>query len=106
MNGNNLVIGDLGHAKELNYGSGYSSYSNNTFGTCNYIAPEANNPLRRSIKLDIWSFGCIVYEFFNLEKLFNNRDQDKLRDSIRNFKIESLNREKINSPKYFEILEK
>ncbi len=106
MNGNNLVIGDLGHAKELNYGSSYLSSSNATFGTSNYLAPEANNRLKRSIKLDIWSFGCIVYELFNLEKLFKNRDHDELRDSIRNFKIESLNREKINSEKYLKILEK
>jgi len=52
------------------------------------LAPEAHD-LRRSNKIDIWSFGCIVYELFNLEKLFNNRNPDKLRDSIRNFKADA-----------------
>jgi serine/threonine protein kinase len=64
--GRQLVIGDLGHAKDLN-GNAKSSRSNQTFGTNNYLAPEAYD-LRRSNKIDIWSFGCIVYELFNMEK--------------------------------------
>jgi serine/threonine protein kinase len=82
-----LVIGDLGHAKDLE-GHLSSSRSNQTFGTANYLAPEAYE-LRRSNKIDIWSFGCIVYELFNLEKLFNNRYPDRLRNSILNFQVET-----------------
>ncbi len=81
-----MVIGDLGHAKDLE-GNSRSSRSNQTFGTNNYLAPEAHD-LRRSNKIDIWSFGCIVYELFNLEKLFNNRSPDRLRTSILNFQVE------------------
>ncbi len=106
MNGNNLVIGDLSHANEVCFDSDDSEYSNTRFGTNNYLAPEAYDSSKKSTKLDIWSFGCIVYELFNLEKLINNRDHDELRDSIRNFKIESLNTEKISSPKYVKIFEK
>ncbi len=87
MSRRQLVIGDLGHVKDLSVNS-KSSRSNQTFGTNNYLAPEAHD-LKRSNKIDIWSFGCIVYELFNLEKLFNNRHPDKLRDSIRNFRTEA-----------------
>ncbi len=81
------MIGDLGHAKDSEANSN-SSKSSQTFGTNNYLAPEAYDRLRRSNKIDIWSFGCIVYELFNLEKLFNNRSPDDLRDSIRKFQVE------------------
>ena len=81
-----MVIGDLGHVKDME-GNSSSSRSIQAFGTNNYLAPEAYE-LRRSNKIDIWSFGCIVYELFNLEKLFNNRSPDRLRDSIRNFQVE------------------
>jgi serine/threonine protein kinase len=84
-----LVIGDLGHVKDLS-GNAKSSRSNQTFGTNNYLAPEAYD-LRRSNKIDIWSFGCIVYELFNLDKLFNIRSPDKLRISIINFRVEEAN---------------
>ena len=82
-----MVIGDLGHVKDLEVISN-SKISNRTFGTANYLAPEAHD-LRRSNKIDIWSFGCIVYELFNLEKLFNNRNPDKLRNSILDFKADA-----------------
>ena len=87
MSRRQLVIGDLGHVKDLEVISS-SKISNRTFGTANYLAPEAYEP-RRSNKIDIWSFGCIVYELFNLEKLFNNRHPDRLRDSIRTFQVET-----------------
>ena len=108
MHGKSLVIGDLGHVKELESGNASnSSRSNQTFGTNNYLAPEAYDRLKRTFKIDIWSFGCIVYEFFILEKLFNNRNPDKLRNSILNFKIENqLNIEKIKAPLYVRLLKK
>ncbi len=83
-----LVIGDLGHVKDLEGGDSSSIRSNQTFGTNNYLAPEAYD-LRRSNKIDIWSFGCIVYELFHLEKLFNNRHPDRLRNSILNFQADA-----------------
>jgi serine/threonine protein kinase len=84
-----LVIGDLGHLTDLGGGGAKSSGSNQTHsGTNNYLAPEAYE-LRRSNKIDIWSFGWIVYELFHLDKLFSNRLPDRLRDSIRNFRVET-----------------
>ncbi len=102
--GRQLVIGDLGNVKDLS-GNAKSSRSNQTFGTANYLAPEAYD-LNRSYEIDIWSFGCIVYELFNLEKLFNIRHHDRLRDSIRRFQVEThLNPEKIK-PLYVKVVKK
>ncbi len=46
-----LVIGDLGHAKELELYNLNQSDSKRTFGINNYLAPEANDIHKRSIKL-------------------------------------------------------
>ena len=99
-----LVIGDLGHVKDLG-GNSKSSRSNQTFGTNNYLAPEAHD-LRRSNKIDIWSFGCIVYELFNLEKLFNIRNPDKLRFSIINFRVETHFEAGKIKPSYIGVVKK
>jgi hypothetical protein len=47
------VIGDLGHTKALNNNSSNNSI-NRTFGTNNYLAPEAFEPQKKSEKMDIW----------------------------------------------------
>ena len=105
MSRRQLVIGDLGHVKDLE-GSSNSSRSNQAFGTNNYLAPEAYDRWRRSNKIDIWSFGCIVYELFNLEKLFNIRDIENLRRTIRKFQVETnLKIDKIR-PLYVTVVKK
>ena len=108
MNGRNLVIGDLGHVKVLESSPNSKSFSTRSFGTDSYLAPEAYDRSKRSSKLDIWSCGCIVFEFFDLDKLFNNRNLDELRESIKSFDIEKQNIEKINTkaPLYAKILKK
>ena len=50
------MIGDLGHAKYLENNSMSQTNSNRTYGTNNYLAPEANSPLRETNKIDIWFF--------------------------------------------------
>ena len=99
-----MVIGDLGHVKDLEGGSS-SSRSNQAFGTNNYLAPEAHD-LRRSNKIDIWSFGCIVYELFHLEKLFNSRHPDKLRDNIRKFQVDTQLKTDKMKPSYVRVVRK
>jgi serine/threonine protein kinase len=99
-----LVIGDLGHVKDVG-GSSISSRSNQAFGTNNYLAPEAHD-LRRSNKIDIWSFGCIVYELFYLEKLFNNRHPDRLRDSILKFQVDIHLKTDKMKPSYVRVVKK
>lgn len=51
MHSRSLVIGDLGHAKSLDNNA---SNSNKSFGTNSYLAPEAYNPTKRTVQLDIW----------------------------------------------------
>ena len=51
-----LVIGDLGHSKQLVGGNvSKSSNSNRTFGTNSYLAPEVY-ALKSTNKIDIWYF--------------------------------------------------
>ena len=103
-----MVIGDLGHVKvfDSNSSNSNSTSSNQVFGTSNYLAPEAYDRRKRSNKIDIWSFGCIVYELFNLEKLFYIRNSDKLRSSIHKFQVETdLNISKIK-PLYLRVVKK
>jgi serine/threonine protein kinase len=54
LHGKLLVIGDLGHAKALDSIQSNASNSKRTFGTNNYLAPEANNAPKRTVKMDIW----------------------------------------------------
>ena len=102
--GRQLVIGYLGHFKDLGRNA-KSSRSNQTFGTANYLAPEAHD-LRRSNKTDIWSFGCIAYELFNLGMLFNIRNPDKLRTSILNFRVETHFEAGKIKPSYIGVVKK
>lgn len=98
------MIGDIGYAKELQETASKQNNSNIIFGTNNYLAPEANNASKRTEKLDIWSYGCIIYELFKLEKLFYYRNPDKLRLSITQFNVnKNLDTDKIE-PKYVDIL--
>ena len=101
-----MVIGDLGHVKDFdnpNSGHSHSVTSNRAFGTNNYLAPEAHD-LKRTNKIDIWSFGCIVYELFNLEKLFSNKDY--LRGNIRNFQVETDLKPGKMRPLYIRVVKK
>lgn len=52
------------------------------------------------------SLGCIIYELFKLEKLFNDFNPDKLKESIKQFNVETqLNTEKIDEyPLYARLL--
>ena len=53
------------------------------------------------------SFGCIVYELFNLEKLFYHRNLQKLTDSIRNFDVQTkLKTNNIDSSLFVRVLKK
>jgi serine/threonine protein kinase len=109
-----LVIGDLGHdiknvggtcSRRPRPSISRSIQYHQACGTNNYLAPEARE-LRRSNKIDIWSFGCIVYELFNLEKLFFIRNPFKLCTSIVNFQVETdLNPGKIK-PLYVRVVKK
>ena len=91
-----LVLGDLGHAKNIaiQQNQSYKSMSKaGLFGTICYNPPEVIledfNP-KNQTKCDIWSFGCTLYEIKKLKKLFDQRSYYEISEKIRNFDIKQL----------------
>ncbi len=60
LHGRDLVIGDLGHAKALEKSSPNENSSIRSFGTSNYLAPEANDSIKTE-KIDIWFVLQLIY---------------------------------------------
>jgi serine/threonine protein kinase len=56
INGPNLVIGDLGHAKQFEESVSNAVSASTPFGTLPYNAPEyfVTDPIKYSSKTDIW----------------------------------------------------
>ena len=54
------MIGDLGHAKALEKSSPNENSSIRSFGTSNYLAPEANDS-KKTEKIDIWFVLQLIY---------------------------------------------
>ena len=59
-----MVIGDLGNAKALDNNA---TNSNKSYGTNCYLAPEAYDPIKRTVQLDIWywalTFSVIIKSY-------------------------------------------
>lgn len=94
INGENLVIGDLGHAKKLETSASQITAST-TFGTKAYSSPETiiktNDYNRRVIytnKIDIWCFGCVLSEMIKLERLFNQASEMELLNKISDYNVD------------------
>ena len=49
-------------------------------GSLNYIAPEILDDDDYTEKIDIWSFGCVLYEMIELEMLFHSSSIQVLND--------------------------
>ncbi|RNA25340.1 serine threonine kinase [Brachionus plicatilis] len=96
LSGRKLVLGDLGHAKRLAQISKTSRNFN--FGTDNYIAPEIlDSSGIYTQKVDIWSYGCVLYEMIKLEKLFDGKNQRDTEKKIEKFNNNDLVSRLINS---------
>ena len=61
------------------------------------MAPKLLNGQKYDNKVDIWDFGCIIYELFTLEQYFGFSDNN-LMATIN--KIDSGDHGKINLKKY------
>ncbi len=85
INGLNLVIGDLGHAKhfKISVSNRVSKFSA-AYGTDAYNAPESDDQ-DYSSKIDIWSFGCVLFEMIKLRRLFDQKTKRDLNNRIYNF---------------------
>lgn len=58
---NHIKICDFGFAKKL---SASTNFLQSMKGTPLYLAPEIVKEIKYTEKVDIWSFGCIIYELF------------------------------------------
>ena len=88
----NVKIGDFGISKQLSYNKAYT-ITKNKGGSLFYIAPEILDDGIYNEKSDIWSFGCIVYELFNLRNYFLDKQKNdikKLRNELYNFNWQKL----------------
>ena len=92
INGENLVIGDLGHAKKIE--TSVSQLTASTlFGSKPYFPPELiNNLINTSVnytyKIDIWCFGCVLFEMIKLERLFNQTNEKELLNKILDYNVD------------------
>ncbi|EGR31851.1 never in mitosis gene A-related kinase, putative [Ichthyophthirius multifiliis] len=67
-----LKIGDLGLGREFSSET-IEAYSK--VGTPLYMSPELLNGEGYDMKSDIWSLGCIIYEFCELKSPFRNENE-------------------------------
>ena len=68
LKNNKIKIGDFGISKQLDKNKKYASTQAGTF---EYNPPEFFKK-KYTNKIDIWSFGCIIYELLTLNYCFEN----------------------------------
>ena len=103
LNGSDLVIGDFGKAKLFNDENTQKPFSK-CFGILPYNAPEVLREQSYSNAVDIWSFGCVLYEMIKLERLFNQNTE--LINSISSFEISTFLSNTDIEPIFVTILKK
>lgn len=64
-----IKIGDFGISRQLTS----TKYTYSVIGTNFYMAPEIINAVQYNTKVDIWSFGCIIYELLTLKVCFEGK---------------------------------
>ena len=89
-----IKIGDFGISKKLNENNRYAKTS---IGTNNYMAPEVIKGEKYNNKVDIWSFGCIIYELFTLNVCFESKSLFGFVDKIVNKPHGKINTKMYNS---------
>lgn len=72
---NKIKIGDFGISKQLTTNKDYAS---TRIGTLNYMALKLFGGKKYNIKVDIWAFGCIIYELFTLYFCFEDENKNTL----------------------------
>ena len=73
---NKIKIGDFGVSKRLGENT---NYAKTLTGKYQYLAPEIMKGNKYNNKVDIYSFGCIIYELFTLnqyylDKIIDNKE--------------------------------
>ena len=76
---NRIKIGDFGISKQLDFNNKYAKTS---IGTNNYMAPEVVKGEKYNKKVDLWAFGCIIYELLTLKVCFRSKSLYGFVDNI------------------------
>ena len=71
---NNIKIGDFGISKIL---SNNTKYTKSQTGKYHYFAPEMELGKKYNNKVDIYSFGCIIYELFFCNEYYLDKLEGK-----------------------------
>ena len=83
---NSVKLGDFGLSKVMQSHDFASTY----VGTPFYMSPEICAAERYTLKSDVWSLGCIIYELCSREPPFNAKSHFQLVQKIKEGKISSL----------------
>ncbi|MBN1922179.1 MAG: SUMF1/EgtB/PvdO family nonheme iron enzyme [Anaerolineae bacterium] len=67
------VLTDFGFAKLVGESSMSLSLSGGVMGTPAYVAPEIWDGLDPTVQSDVYALGCVVYELFTGERLFEGK---------------------------------
>ena len=76
-----IKIGDFGISKKLDT---LKQYLNTNAGTIYYMAPEIISNQNYNYKVDIWALGCIIYELLTLKVCFEDKNEEILKEKIKN----------------------
>ncbi|KAI1170229.1 kinase-like domain-containing protein [Nemania sp. FL0916] len=85
---NSVKLGDFGLSKMIQSHDFASTY----VGTPFYMSPEICAAERYTLKSDIWSLGCVIYELCTREPPFNAKTHFQLVQKIKEGKIATLPR--------------
>ncbi|TVY86000.1 G2-specific protein kinase, partial [Lachnellula willkommii] len=83
---NSVKLGDFGLSKIMQSHDFASTY----VGTPFYMSPEICAAERYTLKSDIWSLGCIIYELCSREPPFNAKSHFQLVQKIKEGKVAPL----------------
>ena len=91
-----ICIGDFGIAKNINQGQ-TQTMGTSIIGTPLYMSPESyNNPKFNKFPSDIWSMGCCLYEFCNLNHAFGGDSWNAVFNKVREGKRAPINKKYSN----------
>ncbi|KAI0143831.1 kinase-like protein [Xylariaceae sp. FL1272] len=85
---NSVKLGDFGLSKMIQSHDFASTY----VGTPFYMSPEICAAERYTLKSDIWSLGCVIYELCSREPPFNAKSHYQLVQKIKEGKVTTLPR--------------
>lgn len=95
-----LKIGDFGISKVF---TDYNKFAVTQIGSPLYMSPEVLGNCKYCYKTDIWALGCILYELFTFEPVFNARSLPELYRIIR---IAKFDKRKIRNHSYLNLINK